>query len=530
LRRDALKPDVIRRAWLVLAFVCLLGRAGTGGSSLPADAAQREGRGFAVVVAKETSEDAGWKAVVEALREKHSAEIFRPGEGGLGGLREKLAAFRPRHVCFVARPEELAREAKARARTRDGRPLELPLCGIAYRDMAVLMASLDDDPYDDALWAVVTGATPQDALRVIWASPLAVRRGLSHVVSGWLEWLESGVSFNECKKAQMWSKQPGRPPEEGVGPDDTTRAFVEELSSGEVDMVSTSGHATEHDWQLGFSYRNGQLATPTRIARLPEAARANYQALLKAKAPRGEPAVAHLLGVDTSNQVFEVLAANPKVYFSPGNCRIARVDGKDCMALAWIHHGAMQFFGHVGLQTRSCYAWGVAEYFLALQGRFTFAQAVWLNQQALRWELSQMSDQERKQKYLCCRNDMPLPAEGKLFWETTVLYGDPAWEARVKPVTEPLYDQDVRARELSPGEVELTFTAKMLRPHLPSRPAAFLLELGPPSQVEVKEGPRNLVLTENFALLPFWTAGEPAPEPGREYKAVVVVKRDATGK
>ena len=52
------------------------------------------------------------------------------------------------------------------------------------------------------------------------------------------------------------------------------------------------------------------------------------------------------------------------------------------MAIAWIHSGAMQFFGHVGLQTRSCYAWGVAEYFLALLGRFTFAEAVWLNQQS----------------------------------------------------------------------------------------------------------------------------------------------------
>jgi len=102
------------------------------------------------------------------------------------------------------------------------------------------------------------------------------------------------------------------------------------------------------------------------------------------------------------------------------------------MVLDWIHHGAMQFFGHAGLQTRSCYAWGVAEYFLALQGRFTFAEAVWLNQQALRWELTRAPKAQRN-KYLCCADRTCLPAHGKLFWETVVLYGDPAWEARLLP-------------------------------------------------------------------------------------------------
>ncbi len=504
---------------------------GQGGHEPPGPAPAVQG--YAIVVAQETLGDAGWRGVVDALQKKHSATVFQPEAGGLAGLRGKLADFRPRYVCFVMRPEELAREGRARVQTRDGRSFELPLCGVAYRDMAALMASLDDGPYDDALWAVLTGATPQDALRVVSAGPLTVRRGLSHVGSGWLEWLESGISFSECKKAQMWGKQPGKPSEERVGPDDTTKAFVEELNTGRVDMVSTSGHATEHDWQLGFSYRNGQLATPLRVARLPLTARTNYQELLNAKVARGEQAVAHLLGVDTSSQVLEVLADNPKVYFSPGNCRIARVDGKDCMALAWVHNGALQFFGHVGLQTRSCYAWGVAEYFLALQGRFTFAEAVWLNQQALRWELSQMSDQERIQNYTCCRNDTPMPAEGKFFWETTVLYGDPAWEARVKVSTEPLYEQALQSRRLAGGDTELTLTVTMRRASLPSRPAAFVpAQLSgsfalatPPFQVEVKEGPRNLLVTGRFALVPFWKASDQAPEKGKEYRAVVVVRR-----
>ena len=225
---------------------------------------------YAIVAEKKSVEEAPWKSVVEALQKKHSAKIFFR-DGGAQGLQEKLAAFRPDYVCFVARPDELARQVKAKVQTRDGNSLELPLHGMYYHEVGKLMRSLDDDPYDDAIWAVLTGATPEDALRVVTAKPLVVRNGLSHVVGGWLEWMESGVSFNECKQGQKWIKQPGKPPEETQGPDDTTEQFVAAVNSGKVDMVSTSGHATEHDWQMGFSYRSGQIVTPSKIENLPQA-------------------------------------------------------------------------------------------------------------------------------------------------------------------------------------------------------------------------------------------------------------------
>ena len=63
----------------------------------------------------------------------------------------------------------------------------------------------------------------------------------------------------------------------------------------------------------------------------------------------------------------------------------------------------------------------------------------------------------------------------------------------------------------------------MCRGRVPSRPAAFFLETADRSQVEVKEGPENLVVADNFALVPFWKPGQPAPKIGTEYKAVVVV-------
>ena len=61
------------------------------------------------------------------------------------------------------------------------------------------------------------------------------------------------------------------------------------------------------------------------------------------------------------------------------------------------------------------------------------------------------------------------------------------------------------------------------------RPAAFFLKTPAGSHVEVKEGPADLVVADNFALVPFWKAGEPAPEVGKVYKAVVVARRPPTG-
>lgn len=445
---------------------------------------------YVIIAEKTTQEDSGWKVVVEALQKKYSATTLC-WEDGTDKLQKKLKELRPTYVCFVARPDELARDSTIDKGSLVGAPLH----GKYYHDVGAFMRSIDNSTYNYAIWAVLTGATPEDAMRVVTANPLTVSRGLSHVGSGWLDLLESGVSFNEGAKGVKYTKEAGKPMQEVLGPDDTTEQFVKELNSEKVDMVSSSGHASEHDWQMGYNYKNGKIVNAT----------------------------GDLLGVDTSNKTYKITTTNPKIYYSPGNCLIARVDGKDCMALGWIHHGAMQFFGHTGLQGAggSCYEWGVSEYFLSLQGRFSFAESVWLNQQAMRWELTK---EQNANKYLCCRGDK-LMREGKeVVWETTVLYGDPAWEARVKPVTDPMYKQELVSKKIEDGQEELTFEVTMCRAILPSRPAMFLLKNRGRTQIKIVQGPEDLVISDNFALLPFWKIGQSVPKPGDKYKAVVIVK------
>jgi hypothetical protein len=117
------------------------------------------------------------------------------------------------------------------------------------------------------------------------------------------------------------------------------------------------------------------------------------------------------------------------------------------MALAWMHNGVNQFFGHIVPQGRPCWAWSIVEYFFQLQDRYSFSEANYIYTQTLDFE-----ENELKHNYPCCSN------EGK----GTGFYGDPAWDARLKKVTTPLYDQDVSmARVLKSDKYKIKFTITM---------------------------------------------------------------------
>ncbi|MBI4614815.1 MAG: hypothetical protein HY720_14485 [Planctomycetes bacterium] len=401
---------------------------------------------YAVLASRETLADPAWKGVVDALENKYAARVFPFDASEIYSAQDEVAAFAPRYICFVARPSEATRGF--------------------VKEAAGFVRTLDDDPYEDAIWGILTGFDAGDALRIATAEPIEVTRAISHVGSGWLEWVEEGVSWNEGTQNAKYVKAKGGAVEEVRGPDDTTLEMAAELNGGEYQMVSTSGHATEHDWQLGFSYPDGQFVS--REGRL--------------------------FGVSRDGKAVEIRSASPKVYFSPGNCLIAHASDMDSMVLAWIHSGgAHQFFGHVVPQFRTCWAWEVAHWFLALQGRFTFAESVHLLHQDVIARLEATADEETR-FFLTSDRD------------STVLYGDPAWAARVKPCAEPPYEQTLSIEDLGGGKVQidLVVTAKCewgaaepVAAFLPFRIAGALVERSEAARVAVSD---DLVLAR-FAPL-----------------------------
>ena len=101
--------------------------------------------GYAVVISKATQADPEWDAVAQALVEKHEGAVV-VHDGDVAGALPRLKELFPRYTCFVARPEEAGKEFIARVHAMTRR--------------------LDDDPYTDTSWGVVTGYTPDAALRI----------------------------------------------------------------------------------------------------------------------------------------------------------------------------------------------------------------------------------------------------------------------------------------------------------------------------------------------------------------------------
>ncbi len=409
---------------------------------------------YAIVVAnsffaQEKSTKTKWPKVVEKLEKRYSAKVFRfdglPNSSKT--LKKELGDYHPYYVCFVSKPQH---------------------CGRSFvKSVIRLMRSLDDDPYDDAIWAILTGYTADDALKIVSAKPLEVKRHLSHVGGGWLEWFERGVSFNEGKQFEKTVKKKGEKPQKAECPGDTTEQWVKEANSNKVDLISTSGHATERDWQMGYNFRSGRIV------------------------PAGK---GKLMGVASNRQRFGIKTSNPKIYFSPGNCLIAHIPSNlmDCMCLSWMHNGCHHFFGHVEPQGRWCTAWGIATYFFSLQDTFTFAESVCVNRIASRYVMEKYQKGREKQYHNRCL-------------DVTVLYGDPAWQARMKRTTSPLYEVKLDVAEAQAGRKKITMTVEFQRRctfnvRYTKPPIALLPDTISDWKVEQSDA-KETVVADNFIML-----------------------------
>ncbi|MBV9124464.1 MAG: hypothetical protein JO112_13975, partial [Planctomycetes bacterium] len=271
--------------------------------------------GYAVVVSRATLDRPEWKKVVDALVAKHHGQVIVYDR--LDQARAGLARLFPRYACFVATPAEATRQFVA--------------------EVHRLTRQLDDDPYTDLLWGILTGYDAANALRIArQEQPLVIRR----VVAGTevaLEMCEEGAWYSELKPGRRVRKKPGQQPTAEIGATDTTQELVEALNHSQADLFVTSGHATERDWQIGFGYRNGSFRS--------EAGR--------------------LFGLDTRQHRYPIHSPNPKVYLAVGNCLMGHIDGPDTMALAFLNSGGVDQMVAYTVPTWYGYGgWGCLDYFV----------------------------------------------------------------------------------------------------------------------------------------------------------------------
>jgi len=444
-----------------IALFAVLAAGSAGG-------APRPGGGYAVVVSRATHEQTAWREVVDALVRKHGAKTILYDDA-VGSCLPELKRLFPRYACFVARPDEAGRRFVV--------------------DVHRLTRKLDADPYGDVLWGIVTGYSPADALRIAsTAEPLVIRRAGAGTGLD-LDLFDAGKWFSEGKAGLYCEKLPGGKPENKQGPADSTKAIVDFLNEEKPALFVTSGHATERDWQIGYSYRNGQFRC------------------------RG----GKLVGIDRERNVYPVDSPNPKVYLGAGNCLIGHIKRRDCMALVWLGSGgANQFVGYTVNTWFGAMGWGTKDRLLDLPGRHNLAEAFFLaNQEIVRRLHRKFPDQAdvdldrydletdrtvlgRAAARLGYRTwDKTLREHLGLLWDrdTVAFYGDPAWDARLARRELPL------AITLTEKAGTFTFTVRATRDAKSRKPPAVLLPRRL-ADVKVTAGAEHdPLITDTFLML-----------------------------
>jgi len=450
---------------------------------------------YTVVVSDKTRAEAGWSAVVDALVDKHDADVVTYDKSPMQ-TRAALRANHPRYVCFVATPAEAGRDFVA--------------------EVHRLTRRFDDDPYTDCFWGILTGYDAANALAIArHDQPLTIRKVAAGTEIA-MDMVDQGIWYCELEKHRMVVKQPGEAPVQQRGPADTTHALADTLSEYEADLFITSGHATERDWQIGYAYENGYF---------------------KSKAGQ-------LYGQTADKQRFEIRSTNPKVYLPIGNCLMGHVDSTDAMALAWMHTANVkQMIGYTVPTWYGYMGWGMLDYFVEQPGRYTMAEAFVANQQALLHRLyrtapnaASLTPAPGKTARLPIENPeaaqrlqiQPRDLAGLLHDRDVVaFYGDPAWPARMadRPTA---YDQkltvdgETYTLTITPNRGADSFkpinTNGAQRGHRPI--IAFLPHRVTNIQLTGGEDLRPLI-TDDFVLIP----NPRQCDPQRDYRIIFTADR-----
>lgn len=363
----------------------------------------KAGPSYSIVVSSATLAKPEWREVVTALEAKHPGATRIAWENQVGEVLPELAKQHPRYVCFVGQSGELSVEFVHRVHR--------------------LTRKLDADPYTDCRWAILTGFDAANALAIASDNqPLVIHHTLASTEIA-VERCESAQWFCELKAGKKVRKDADGKVTIETGPADSSMDIASVLEQPQTAAFITSGHASQRNWQIGYSYPNGHW----------------------------ESHQGKLLSVDLTGKKREIISPHPKVYLAVGNCLIGHVDGPDAMALAYFKNvGVRQMSGYTQPSWYGYQGWGLLDYFVEQPGRFSLTDAFFANQIALvtrlesyfpdvaredsDWPMGQTSKPISLSPAAKAAGLSPQDANGLLFDRDVVaFYGDPAWDARMAP-------------------------------------------------------------------------------------------------
>lgn len=391
--------------WTFMAGLAMMLFAMTG----VVEAAAPVGR-YAIVVQKEVA--AGpWGKVVQYLEAKYKGKTFAYDKSP-EDVRKDVGTYHPRYVCFVCPPTE-----------------NFPKFALVANKFC---RTLDDDPYVDAIWGILTGFDVDHALELAKSEPVVIKRVFTKTQNTWLNWVPEGDYVTEWTrdKGEVGAKQAGK--EILLKKDDPTSDAADAkhvhqlLTEDKFDLIIGSGHGGHHNWMLMYPSGHGYLTAKA--------------GKLTMTAPGGVS--------------LPLSASRPKVYWAVGNCLTGVVNTdknsfQNSYALAWMKNGTKQYIGAVQ-STWYELNWNMADWFLKQEGRYTFAESLFLLRQWSQYLLAEKLVNGRDR-------------EGTEFTDGIfVLYGDPAFSARVEKSREPALTETLDIKETGEKDVmRMTYKVKV---------------------------------------------------------------------
>lgn len=392
---------------------------------MPSFAQKKKGGGntrneYVVLASKDVQNDAAWMQVVDALKNKHKAEVFFYEKAPRENLAD-LQRVRPRYVAIVEKPENLGRDYVI--------------------DMHHVSREVDNDIFADFLWGVITGYDADAAMKMVNNStePLLVKDAVATIMElNSAKWFDNYAWVDDHSRG-LWGEKKGRDAKvqtAQIDPKTVLKKFTDLYGDYNPDLVVTAAHATERNLEMPFSLGN-ILAKNGKLYASDHYTRTTWD--LKESGKR-------------------------KVYFAVGNCLIGNVNNtKESMAIAWMNSGnAATMIGYVVTTWHGRNGWGGLKYWVTNPGRYTLAEAIYMNQQDFLYQQNEWYPSLIKENYNFDGNEFQIagqkiaeaikgqPTKDQIgFWhdrDVLAYYGDPKWEVRLQEV---------------PGETDFTVTSKV---------------------------------------------------------------------
>ncbi|MDI6839804.1 MAG: FlgD immunoglobulin-like domain containing protein [bacterium] len=433
---------------------------------------------YAIVVKNSTLEDSSWSAVADTLQARHGGTIFTH-TGNVWDVQSSLSEYKPTHICFLAKVTDITSVGSTEY----------------VRRIHQLTRALDDDPYGDAVWGILTGYNADDAMKIATTpKEVLISNVLLKDCMGLLYWVRQGMYFACHIYGRVGVKRPDCDTVEvyNNGPQDCTDTMVTLINTNTFHLIMPGGHGDHDAWQLHYP-------SP------------GYEGYFRSS--NGQ-----VYGDPYSGSNINVSSTNPKVFFAPFNCLHGQILGGGSFVPSWAHTGGVcQYWGNTipvgtpAIMKGFYYVWYQPD-------RNTFAEAFYYENQSVIFNIV---------------NNIPGSNQSGLNTEKDVwgFYGDPGCDFRFeKAAIEPWSEYEFIIKEGTGGVDTVTFRITVTREGKPGawpwgQPEIALLPFIAEDVHIISTDAYNAVVTENFVLLDIWHQGDSNLQPGATREVVFTAKK-----